>query len=86
MAIYARENGQGMAFEATDTLIVDDDVEAAETAAQVEPTGTPTPPAGPAASDPHQVGSYLLSSTQTPSQAPSGALGGFCFRYSQRSM
>ena len=46
VAIYARENGQGMAFEATDTLTVEDDAEAAETAAQVEPTGTPAPPPG----------------------------------------
>jgi stringent starvation protein B len=41
VAIYARENGQGMAFEAIETLSVDADAEAAEAAAQTEPTGTP---------------------------------------------
>jgi stringent starvation protein B len=46
VAIYARENGQGMAFEATETLSVDADAEAAETAAQAELTGTSAPPPG----------------------------------------
>jgi stringent starvation protein B len=45
-AIYARENGQGMAFEVTETLTVEEDAEAAEAVVQAEPPETPSPPPG----------------------------------------
>lgn len=44
-AIYARENGQGMAFDVTDSVTVEED---AETAAAAVPAETPETPAAPA--------------------------------------
>jgi len=44
VAIYARENGQGMAFEATETVIVEADASPAEVAADAEQPPAPGRP------------------------------------------